>query len=976
MAIPLTDKIVPLGDFPIVEDLYVEGGFRSVADEAARDAIPAGLLKEGMLVWARSEASLSQLLSGVWVPFATGGFTAGGDLSGTSTNQTVIGVQGRSVSGLGSNNTFLRTRSAAPSSIVDPNGIAWDGTYLWLGSYSSGTIYKIDPTDWSQPVLTLDLSTHSITGIAFIRVWGNYLLVGNGGLGTGDGKFAIIDWTTNAIVGLGDNGGGPTSGGSIVVGDTYDQIWMPGNLDAGVWYFALADVLSAFPSPDTGTVIATGLVTQVQAVVLGSDGNIWVGCGGLGNGAYLLEINPVAHTITDTRNDVALAGLVMLWSAFGSIWATQGGVSTDILRYDIASFPGAPTPITLTPSGSFPYFWDIVADGTYVYVPDDGDYGSVYVIDPDTDAQVGTITNGDSGVWCGPITWTGTSFWVSVQDTIQGIAEITYTPNVFGTTHAGFTGGTYLDWAAVSGVFVAGGDLSGTSTNQQVIGLQGQPFTNTGVAGQVPVLTANLVTFTDPTGCVWDDTRGFLWVSFQSPIVYKVDPTDWTTPVATIDLTPYNTPYTVSSIRIWGQYLLCGTGGGDVNLIDLTTDTVVGWGSTGGSGGTVVAGDDNSQVWIDGSSGAAYYFDLTTLLADFISDPTIPTYGSSVPGSSPIVDLVLGPDSNIWYTQGSSDLIQIDPVAHTTIGIHSEGPPYPNYISLFTAFGSLWAAQGSASPDIVRFDVTGLPDPLSLTATITITEGTVNTPQVFVSDGTEIWVGDSSVVCNLYEIDPAGNTYEGVQNNPDSNSVHALTWNPTDGIMWLAVGYGSGTTKGYVDWTWAGGGTFGTIHTGFNLVDLLWGDAPGVQWWFNNNGDDPVNPRFNDLWLQPDTGNILLYESYGGGTWTSRATVIVSVPDFRPLFSPVADDLPSISSDVTMDQVIWVESRTTTFTVVLSSTVIGQKTTVKDYGHSAAVYNITVIPDSGTIEGSGSFIIDINGMSVDFMFDGANYGIV
>lgn len=48
--IGLTDILESLGDFPIVEDIDFKGGYRSVADVTARDAIPVVSRKIGMLV--------------------------------------------------------------------------------------------------------------------------------------------------------------------------------------------------------------------------------------------------------------------------------------------------------------------------------------------------------------------------------------------------------------------------------------------------------------------------------------------------------------------------------------------------------------------------------------------------------------------------------------------------------------------------------------------------------------------------------------------------------------------------------------------------------------------------------------------------------------------------------------------------------------------------------------------------------------
>ena len=62
-------------------------------------------------------------------PTGGGGFTAGGDLAGTSTSQTVIGIQGRPVS------------SAAPSSgqVLEWNGSLWVPTTPSAGGVTSVT---------------------------------------------------------------------------------------------------------------------------------------------------------------------------------------------------------------------------------------------------------------------------------------------------------------------------------------------------------------------------------------------------------------------------------------------------------------------------------------------------------------------------------------------------------------------------------------------------------------------------------------------------------------------------------------------------------------------------------------------------------------------------------------------------------------------------------------------------------------------
>jgi hypothetical protein len=65
MPIGLTDRLVSLGSFPILEDVYLQGGLRTVADTTERDAIAASLRKSGMLVWTQAGTTLWQLGPGL-----------------------------------------------------------------------------------------------------------------------------------------------------------------------------------------------------------------------------------------------------------------------------------------------------------------------------------------------------------------------------------------------------------------------------------------------------------------------------------------------------------------------------------------------------------------------------------------------------------------------------------------------------------------------------------------------------------------------------------------------------------------------------------------------------------------------------------------------------------------------------------------------------------------------------------------------
>lgn len=58
MSIGITDLLAPLGEFPIVEDTNFKGGYQSISDVSARDAIPANKRKIGMQVYTVATAQL------------------------------------------------------------------------------------------------------------------------------------------------------------------------------------------------------------------------------------------------------------------------------------------------------------------------------------------------------------------------------------------------------------------------------------------------------------------------------------------------------------------------------------------------------------------------------------------------------------------------------------------------------------------------------------------------------------------------------------------------------------------------------------------------------------------------------------------------------------------------------------------------------------------------------------------------------
>lgn len=83
------------------DDIDGYGGFQIRTNTTDRDSIPMLNRKEGMLVYTQNEQTLwqlgSSLLNTSWTESPFGSVVFGGDLSGNSVSQLVIGLQGRSI---------------------------------------------------------------------------------------------------------------------------------------------------------------------------------------------------------------------------------------------------------------------------------------------------------------------------------------------------------------------------------------------------------------------------------------------------------------------------------------------------------------------------------------------------------------------------------------------------------------------------------------------------------------------------------------------------------------------------------------------------------------------------------------------------------------------------------------------------------------------------------------------------------------
>ena len=99
MAIQVASNLVPRNGstWPVVEDVYVKGGYRTVADLAARDAIDPLALKLGMLVFVQSENAhfkLDQVGPPVWAQASLQGPTGPTGAQGVAGPTGAQGIAG------------------------------------------------------------------------------------------------------------------------------------------------------------------------------------------------------------------------------------------------------------------------------------------------------------------------------------------------------------------------------------------------------------------------------------------------------------------------------------------------------------------------------------------------------------------------------------------------------------------------------------------------------------------------------------------------------------------------------------------------------------------------------------------------------------------------------------------------------------------------------------------------------------------
>jgi len=137
MPVYVIDRIQQKNDasFPIVEDVDLKGGFRSVAAEAALDTIPASFRVTGMFVWTCDTnklwrlTSLPSVLPGTWVEF-----TGGGSGTGTSLVDSAL-LAGEALTAgwivaINSSSQIVKASASGVGDLLEPYGIVTANTAM------------------------------------------------------------------------------------------------------------------------------------------------------------------------------------------------------------------------------------------------------------------------------------------------------------------------------------------------------------------------------------------------------------------------------------------------------------------------------------------------------------------------------------------------------------------------------------------------------------------------------------------------------------------------------------------------------------------------------------------------------------------------------------------------------------------------------------------------------------------------------
>jgi hypothetical protein len=342
------------------------GGFTAGGDlsGSSSNQTVVGLQTKAVAATAPTDGQVLTYNNGLsqWEPATPsgGGFTAGGDLSGTSTNQEVEGIQANII---GNEPTtpgeFLGVAvSTTPPIPFLQTSIAWDGTHFWVGSNNGcdfSVIYKVNPSDLSAPLATVDIRPATGFSVPTLH-YNNGLLIAVPPFQ----NVALINTTTNAVIGIVS-----VSGASIMDADSSaDGNWLfvavnDFGLNRYVIKVAIADIIAAYSSPymlTLGSSIGPAYGGFQHIKFDRTTDTLWATSG---TALSLIDQSLLTESVYDTSPTPCY----FMNFGFGSTWVSCGGGA---LRFDQGTFPSTPVAISWA-CGS--YSGDVLTDlGGNVYV--------------------------------------------------------------------------------------------------------------------------------------------------------------------------------------------------------------------------------------------------------------------------------------------------------------------------------------------------------------------------------------------------------------------------------------------------------------------------------------------------------------------------------------------------------------------------------------------------------------------------------
>jgi hypothetical protein len=321
-------------------------------------------------------------------PTSSGGFKAGGDLAGTSTSQTVIGIQGRPVS------------SAAPSNgqVLEWNGSLWVPTTLAAGGVTS-----------------YNTRTGAVTS-QLSDVVGLFTAKGQIFVGTGSGTGELF------------NNGSNVANSFLIIGgsDPSGFLWSQPLEAVGNVFTATGDLLIGLGA-NAGVILGIGTAGQVLEVVGGTAAwatPIWLPLAG-GNMTGIIAMG--ANRITGLANGVNPQDAATLSQLTGYATSLGGDLSGSLPDPTVVGFQGRPF------SSSAPGTTNIIEwNGsswvpTTIFTPIYANLGSKGALIVGTGATTGEVLAGSStagqGLVVGGSDPSGLE-WVAVLQAANNLSDV------------------------------------------------------------------------------------------------------------------------------------------------------------------------------------------------------------------------------------------------------------------------------------------------------------------------------------------------------------------------------------------------------------------------------------------------------------------------------------------------------------------------------------------------------------------------